>query len=77
MISANLVIDDVLEAELEAKVRRIAQVEVLKTQMSMKKDLEDRTKNMRDFVSTQVKASQLSVEGLRDDMKFQASMTQS
>ena len=77
MLSANLVIDDVLEAELEAKVRRIAQVEVLKTQMSMKKDLEDRTKNMRDFVSTQVKASQLSVEGLRDDMKFQASMTQS
>ena len=45
--------------------------------MAMKKDLDDRTKNMRDFVETQVKASQLSIDGLRDDMKFQASMTQS
>lgn len=32
---------------------------------------------MRDFVSTQVKQSQVSIEGLRDDMKFQASLTQS
>lgn len=32
---------------------------------------------MRDFVSTQVKQSKVSIEGLRDDMKFQASMTQS
>ena len=32
---------------------------------------------MRDFVSTQVKQSQVNIEGLRDDMKFQASMTQS
>lgn len=32
---------------------------------------------MRDFVSTQVKQSQVSIEGLRDDIKFQASMTQS
>jgi len=38
-------------------VRRIAQVEALKTQMQIKKELDDRTKNMRDFVSTQVKAS--------------------
>ena len=58
-------------------MRRIAQVEVLKTQMNLKKELDDRTKNMRDFVSTQVKASQLSIDGLRDDMKYQASMTQS
>ena len=32
---------------------------------------------MRDFVSTQVKQSQLSIEGLKDDMRYQASMTQS
>ena len=70
------------EAELEAKVRRIAQVEVqsltndvLRTQLEMKKELDSRTKNMRDFVSTQVKQSQVSIEGLRDDMKFQASQT--
>lgn len=40
------------EAELEAKVRRIAQVEVMRTQLDLKKELETRTKNMRDFVST-------------------------
>ena len=40
------------EAELEAKVRRIAQVEIMRTQMDMKKELDTRTKNMRDFVST-------------------------
>ena len=58
-------------------MRRIAQVEVLKTQMDLKKELDTRTKTMRDFVSTQVKQSQVSIEGLRDDMKYQASMTQS
>ena len=67
----------VAEAELEAKVRRIAQVEVLKTQLDLKKELDQRTQNMRDFVSTQVKHSQVSIEGLKDDMKFQASMTNS
>jgi len=58
------------EAELEAKVRRIAQVEIMRTQIDMKKELDSRTKNMRDFVSTQVKQSQVSIEGLRDDIKF-------
>lgn len=58
-------------------MRRIAQVEVLKTQMQIKKEFEDRNKNMRDFVSTQVRQNQLSIEGLRDDIKFQASVTQS
>ena len=59
------------EAELEAKVKRIAQVEVLKTQMNLKQELDQRTQNMRDFVSTQVKQSQLSIEGLKDDMRYQ------
>jgi len=42
----------VTEAELEAKVRRIAQVEIMRTQLDMKKELDSRSKTMRDFVST-------------------------
>ena len=33
-------VHNVAEAELEAKVRRIAQVEVLKTQLDLKKELD-------------------------------------
>ena len=36
-------VHNVAEAELEAKVRRIAQVEVLKTQLDLKKELDQRT----------------------------------
>ena len=63
------------EAELEAKVRRIAQVEVLKHQMQIKKELEDRDQAMRNVVNTSVKKSQLDIESLRDNMNYQASMT--
>ena len=36
---------------MEAKVKRIAQKEILETQIEMKKELEQRTKKMRDFVN--------------------------
>ena len=41
-----------LEAELEAKVKRIAQKEIIENQLNMKKELDARTKKMRDFVNT-------------------------
>ena len=52
-------------------MKRIAQMEILKTQMDIKKELDSRTKNMRDFVNTQVKQSQLSFENFKDEVQMQ------
>ena len=41
-----------IEAELELKVKRIAEVEVHRAQMNLRKELDQRTQNMRDFVGT-------------------------
>ena len=51
-------------------MRRIAQVEVLKHQMQIKKELEDRDQAMRNVVNTSVKKSQLDIESLRDNMNY-------
>jgi sensor domain CHASE-containing protein len=65
------------DALLEDKVKSIAQAEIMKSQSDIRQQLDQRTKRIREYVETQVKQSQLSVENLKDDMKFHQSMSMS
>ena len=49
----------------------------MKSQSDIRQQLDQRTKRIREYVETQVKQSQLSVDNLKDDMKFHQSMSMS